>query len=403
MANFTGTAGDDDLHGTKANDTFHLEDGGADTVFGGHGYDLFYLGGTLGEGDRINGGVGGDIVFLDGDYSAGLVVSEAQLISIEQVSLGHGHDYDLTLSNDLIDTTDDGAFTVRGDDLRPGDHLRLDASAIDHGSVHLIGGAGADLLIGASVGTGFDLGAGGADTALGGAGDDFFGFGRRYSADDHVDGGGGRDEISFSGGSGPIVLDGDAIRSVEVVDVLADSISLVVEDAFLKPGRTLLVDSAYKAEAFSFDGSAETDGRFELHGSRWGDHLTGGAMGDEISGSSGGDTLLGGGGGDTLSGGFGHDWFVYASVNDSKVDAADTIVDFEDGDFIDLSAIDADTTLAGDQQFERVHAFTHQAGQLVLAEGDGVIQLLADVDGDGVADLQVNLQGPLAVHGHFVL
>ena len=56
-----------------------------------------------------------------------------------------------------------------------------------------------------------------------------------------------------------------------------------------------------------FDGSAETDGRFEFLGSAGDDFFFGGA---------GDDRILGLGGADTLTGGGGSDIFVYPSARE---------------------------------------------------------------------------------------
>src|SRR5262249_13999029 len=73
--------------------------------------------------------------------------------------------------------------------------------------------------------------------------------------------------------------------------------------------------------------------------------LTGGAGDDSLVGGSGADTLIGGAGADTLAGGASGDIFVFADG-----DGVDTIADFSSAshDKIDLTRIDANTTLSGD-------------------------------------------------------
>lgn len=122
------------------------------------------------------------------------------------------------------------------------------------------------------------------------------------------------------------------------------------------------------------------------------DTVRGGDGSDEIHGQGGDDLLVGGAGADTLEGGSGADTFVFETLSDSAAGAADTLLDFTSGeDVIDLSAIDADTTLDGDQDF---HFGGSGAGALWVESGT----LLGDVDGDGVADLAIDLGGaPLVV------
>lgn len=142
-------------------------------------------------------------------------------------------------------------------------------------------------------------------------------------------------------------------------------------------------------------------GEDELWGDAGNDILTGGKGRDSLFGNEGNDMLRGGSqrdrlnggsGRDILTGGLGADRFVFASVNDSKVGAADKIVDFKRrSDVIDLSLIDANTAEAGDQRFHYIatKTFTASAGELRF-NGRGL--LLGDVDGDGQADLAIRIQ-----------
>ncbi len=101
-------------------------------------------------------------------------------------------------------------------------------------------------------------------------------------------------------------------------------------------------------------------GNDKLFGRDGGDWLYGDAGEDRLHGGSGNDMLVGGGGRDRLTGGEGADNFVFKSVNDSTRSSSDVIrmgalsVGFEEaglggGDIIDLSAIDGDVTVQGQQ------------------------------------------------------
>lgn len=138
--------------------------------------------------------------------------------------------------------------------------------------------------------------------------------------------------------------------------------------------------------------------------------LTGNGGVNTITGGAGADQLTGGGGGDTLTGGGGADRFVYSALTDTQPGAGleDTITDFVDagGDRIDLSALDADALIAGDQAFAFLGsaAFTGVAGQLryQISAGDTVV--MGDVDGDTNADFTLRLLGTHNLNGgHFVL
>jgi Ca2+-binding RTX toxin-like protein len=130
------------------------------------------------------------------------------------------------------------------------------------------------------------------------------------------------------------------------------------------------------------------------------DWIYGGAGADNVLGEAGNDTIFGEAGGDTLSGGLGADTFWYVALSDSTVAAPDLIKDFNvaQGDVLDLSVIDANTGLAGDQAFTQVGAFTHTAGQMqvVYNSGANLTTLSFDVNGDGVADMAITLTGNIS-------
>ncbi len=137
------------------------------------------------------------------------------------------------------------------------------------------------------------------------------------------------------------------------------------------------------------DGGAGND---DLRGEDDDDNLFGDDGDDRLDGGDGDDDLFGGFGKDRLSGGKGADDFVFRSVSDSAIGRdRDSIRDFRarDGDQIDLSAIDAESSTAGDDAFSIVAAFSGEAGELVLR---GKI-LQGDVDGDGAADFEIQVTG----------
>jgi RTX calcium-binding nonapeptide repeat (4 copies) len=138
-------------------------------------------------------------------------------------------------------------------------------------------------------------------------------------------------------------------------------------------------------------GSAGPD---TLRGVNGPDGLGGGAGNDLLLGGNGDDALLGDADADTLAGGAGADVFLYALATDApRGGAPETIRDFSrtEGDVIDLSLIDADTTAAGDQAFtfRGGGAFTGTPGELRYAGGT----LWGDVDGDARPDFVIRLAG----------
>ena len=105
----------------------------------------------------------------------------------------------------------------------------------------------------------------------------------------------------------------------------------------------------------SLDGGNDNDRLFGMGGSdtlmggRGADWLDGGTGADSLNGSNGNDTLTGGSGKDMLVGGRHADTFRFVAVSDSANNAPDFIADFKkvELDRIDLSAIDAITSVAG--------------------------------------------------------
>jgi Ca2+-binding RTX toxin-like protein len=139
------------------------------------------------------------------------------------------------------------------------------------------------------------------------------------------------------------------------------------------------------------------DGTDRLSGESGNDIIDGGAGNDRINGGSGNDIITGGAGRDIVSGEAGADIFVFneGDFASASPDRADCITDFNHGqaDTIDLTDIDANTRAAGEQWFTFLgeKAFTGRPGQLRYeAYGNGVV-VLADTNGDRVADFAIRL------------
>ncbi|HLL30849.1 MAG TPA: cadherin, partial [Allosphingosinicella sp.] len=138
------------------------------------------------------------------------------------------------------------------------------------------------------------------------------------------------------------------------------------------------------------------------------DNIHGMAGDDDLYGEGGNDTLVGGAGADRLFGGLGKDQFTYNAVSDSTASAPDLILDFSraQGDRISLSAIDANSLVSSNQAFTFIGsaAFSNVAGQLRYETSGGMTTVYGDVNGDGVADLQIQLSGTIAlVASDFIL
>ena len=95
---------------------------------------------------------------------------------------------------------------------------------------------------------------------------------------------------------------------------------------------------------------------------------------------------------DTLAGGSGHDIFRYVSIKDSQGELADTIRDFASTqEAIDLSAIDANVSLAGRQAFAWGGYGAKTAGMVTLQEENGNTIVSASAIGDAGNELRIEL------------
>ncbi len=201
----------------------------------------------------------------------------------------------------------------------------------------------ADALVG-SPGNDIMVGLQGRDVFLGGAGAD------------EIEGGAGRDTASYAGAVAGVVArldgtgsDGDVLTQIE-----------------------------------NLTGSAHGD---RLFGDSGENDLRGGAGDDSLDGGSGSDRLDGGTGADRLTGGQGADLFVFRWSDSGTGAAADRLRDVETGlDRIDLTRL-GDLTLSAGATFSGI------AGEVLLVPQGASVRILADRDGDGVADLALHVQG----------
>lgn len=156
-----------------------------------------------------------------------------------------------------------------------------------------------------------------------------------------------------------------------------------------------------------FEGATGGDGNDLIYGSSAANILSGGGGlfdelygfggNDQLNGNAGFDFLAGGRGKDILTGGTENDIFGYSSIKDSgpKKAARDVITDFEDGiNRIDVSNIDANTKVAGDQDFVFIGvdaAFGGHRGELRARTIASGFLIEADLNGDRKVDFAIEV------------
>lgn len=134
------------------------------------------------------------------------------------------------------------------------------------------------------------------------------------------------------------------------------------------------------------------------------DYLIGNDGADTLYGEDGGDEMQGILGADQMWGGAGNDLYLYYSAADSTVASGgrDRIHDFAAGDRIDLSRVDANSAIAGDQAF--AFAAGAAANSVWTVTAGGVTSVFGDLDGNAMADFQIDLtNGFLLAATDFIL
>ena len=404
---FTGTTGNNVLVGTAYDDV--LRGGlGADRLTGGDGSDRFIY-------DSIHDsrpGTGRDVIEdwqwndridvtnIDAALEDGLQnFTFVGLGSVDRVVASGELKYYHVMGNTYL------VGSVDGDDEAD---FQIEFAGTHHFTAdNFVGLAGARVtgnsIANTLVGTGGDdvlQGNGGRDTLYGRGGDDRF----VYTSLDDSRPGGGRD----------LIVGWDEGDRIDISQIDAD-----LELAGIQALRFVGLGSADRTIASgemkyyhvngntyvvaSVDGDDQADFQIEIAGTHYltADNFVGLATNGGSVGTSGDDVLQGGSGRDVFYGGEGSDLFVYTRLDDSRPgEGRDLIADWDAGDRIDVSAIDADLGTIGNQSLRFVGAGTVDrvvaSGDLKYYHVNGNTYLVASVDGDDQADFQIEIAG---VHG----
>ena len=218
-----------------------------------------------------------------------------------------------------------------------------------------------------------------------------------------MNGAGDVDSLAFRGnysGLGAITFQNDDFTGIEVIALLTGlanpfggpivpggfDYDLTLADGNVAAGQQLDVvgTSLGAGENMTVNGSGETNGALRLFA---------GAGDDILVGGFGNDLLYGNLGADQLSGGAGNDIYAYRNVLESTAASRDTI-NYLSGDKVDLTFIDAVSGTPANDAFTNIgsNAFSNVAGQLrVFETAPGQLAIEGDVNGDGVADLVIQV------------
>jgi Ca2+-binding RTX toxin-like protein len=458
----TGDAAANRLSGGDGND--NLDGGaGADTLIGGTGNDQYVVDDAGDVVVEIGGGL--DQVSSSISYALGADIERLVLIGAAAID-GQGNALDnVVTGNEQANVLwgfggRDTLSGLGGDDVIHGGQgadkitggAGLNTLFGDEGDDTITGGDQKDVIDG---GDGADqiTGGGGDDEIAGSAGRDMI---RGGLGADFIDGGGDKDTLfgddgddrllggddadKLDGGLGADLMEGGAGADIYYVDDLAD---VVMESALDRS-----VDTVYSSVDFKLGDNVEflvmvgdTDfiatgngltnqiitngGRDVIHAGANADIVWAGGGDDLIYGDDGTDKLFGQDGDDTIHGGVGSDLiqggrgadilygetskdiFSYLATYESTLASSDVIADFDVTDVIDLSAIDADETLAGNQAFSFIgEAVFSGAGQIryfIDDAGRTIVQV--ETNGMEGADMQIVLPHyPLVLNsGDFLL
>ncbi len=180
----------------------------------------------------------------------------------------------------------------------------------------------------------------------------------------------------------------------------SDTQALAVTVTNVREGNTIVGTSGSNTISTTTSPSGQpraTELEDTIYGLGGNDTISAAGGADFIDGGSGNDTINGGLGADVMIGGQGADRFVYSSIAESQAGGPDVILDFSrsQDDRINLNAIDARTNVGGNQSFQFIGAaaFSGVSGQLRFAQVNGDTFVSGDVNGDGIGDFQIQLEG----------
>jgi Ca2+-binding RTX toxin-like protein len=322
--------------------------------------------------------------------------------SISYVATGEGPQIGNNDDEDEDDCDDDETTSPTGGVARTGTP-QADVLTGTEGDDNIIAFAGDDVAIGnggadaISAGEGGDFVSGGAgrDVIFAGAGDDhvFAGAGADIvygdAGADRIFGDEGHDLITA--GAGDDTVFGGAGDDIIVAEVGDGNDVYFGHDGGGGPGSDTLDMSAVTANVTVNLGSGPLSNGTAFSSQTGNDTIWGI---ENVNTGSGNDTIIASNAVNVMNGGAGNDTYKFTSASAAN---GDTILGFEAGDRVDLTAIDANLGTAGDQSFALVSGAFTAAGQLAVtfetrADGDFTV-VQGNIDGNADADFTLEIAG----------
>jgi Ca2+-binding RTX toxin-like protein len=381
----TGTTGDDTIDGSASTVALNFDGGGGnDTVIGGAGDDTFVVGAGV---NNLSGGAGDDIFAITDAFFEGASNDPENPTDRGSIDGGEGDNtldfsgmsvgVELTVTDQPPDDAIGAFAAATAPKTEYGLIAALDAVALTQGAPVLGNALNARFTDLNDTFSGGNL----SEAVSGGGGNDLL---EGKGGADRLDGGAGTDTAGYSHSSAAVTVDLSSSGAQSGGDAAGDTL-ISIEN---------LIGSGFNDM---------------LTGSGAANDIRGGAGNDTISGGDGNDALWGGAGRDILTGGAFFDTFAFEAISDSPSsrDASlDKIEDFMRGqDSIDLFAIDADSSIAGDQAFDLIGSGAFSGlGQLrVIASTDGYLRVEANTNGTLSPDFAILVKSEALTASDFIL
>lgn len=308
----TGSASNETISGGAGADSINGGTGGLDSISGGDGNDTINMSSGFSFGDTIDGGSGTDKLLLDANAAYGNSGEFSSITNVESVALAN------TLTLNLSNAAN--SFTSFDTSDTANQIINFNAGYTSAATVSLKGDSttNEDTVVNT-----------GANIAL-----TVSGYVSDFDTGTTITGGTGTDTLTMTADSGSAVLTNvSALNAITLVagTVGTESAKITTANGNLASGKSMTVDASALTSAFTYDGSAEADGKISITGSAGADAIVLGAGADTVNAGGGADYINAAGGINSITTGSGADLVLMNAPASSSL-AFSTITDFSAGD-----------------------------------------------------------------------